>query len=163
MTDATKREREDLLQELIDRIMSIMRKVRHDTVPAEPFLSPPQFHIFFTIAMKKSGVSVSELAELSGVTPGAVTQFVNALVEKELVVRETDPSDRRVVRLKLTPNARGQLARLRREHLATAARIFDVLSTEELRTLNDIFNHLDVSLEKDEHLPDGRGPSHRHA
>jgi DNA-binding MarR family transcriptional regulator len=128
MAGNIKREREDLVQELIERMMSIMRKVRHDTVPSEPMLSPPQLHIFFTIAMRKGGVSVSGLAEMSGVTPGAVTQFVNALVEKDLVVRENDPGDRRIVRLRLTPTAHGQLKRMRREYLTAAARTFDILA-----------------------------------
>ena len=150
MTGGTQRERDDLLQELIERMMAIMRKVRHDAVPSEPLLSMPQLHILFTIAMKKGGVSVSDLAEASGVTPGAVTQFVNALVERDLVARESDPSDRRVVRLCLTPNARRQLQRLRRDHLAAAARVFDVLSLEDIRALNDILARINVPMEKEE-------------
>jgi DNA-binding MarR family transcriptional regulator len=164
MADNTQRERDDLLQELIERMMSIMRKVRHDTVPSEPLLSPPQLHILFTIAMKKTGVSVSELAELTGVTPGAVTQFVNGLVERDLVARETDASDRRVVRLQLTPNARGQMAKMRREYLTAAARTFEVLSLEEIRTLSTIIARINVALEKEETSPDSKdkaGPSAR--
>jgi DNA-binding MarR family transcriptional regulator len=152
----TQQERENLVQELIERMMGIMRKVRHDAVPNEPLLSMPQLHILFSIAMKKGGVSVSELAELSGVTPGAVTQFVNALAEKDLVARESDPSDRRIVRLRITPRARGQLERLRRDHLAAAAHAFDVLSLEDIRTLNEILGRLNVPLEKEELPPDGR-------
>ena len=138
MANGTQREREDQIQEVIERMMALMRKVRHDTAPSEPVLSMPQLHLLFVIHMKKGGVSVSELAELSGITPGAVTQFVNALVEKDLVARESDPNDRRVVRRSRTTNARGQMARMRREHLAAAARTFDVLAIEDIRTLNAI-------------------------
>jgi DNA-binding MarR family transcriptional regulator len=162
MADATRREREDLLQELIERMMSLMRKVRHDTVPSEPLLSPPQLHLLFAIAMKKESVSVSELAELSGVTPGAITQFVNTLVERELVARESDPNDRRIVRLCLTPSARGQMARMRRDYLTAAARTFDELSLEDIRTLNDILSRLNVPLEKDHATKgDDRAPGPR--
>ncbi len=163
MADGNRREREDLVQELIERMMAIMRKVRHDTVPSEPLLSMPQLHILFTIAMKKgAGVSVSELAELTGVTPGAVTQFVKPLVAQDLVARESDPSDRRIVRLCLTSKARGQMARMRREYLDAAARTFGVLGIEDIRTLNDILTRLDVPIEKEETSPEGRdkpGPS----
>src|SRR3989304_5529184 len=109
MADGARQERQDQLQELIERMMSIMRKVRHDAVPAEPTLSMPQLHVLFTIAMQPGGVSVSDLAGMSGVTPGAVTQFVNALVERDLVARESHPGDRRIARLVLTPTARRQM------------------------------------------------------
>ena len=145
----TRREREDLLQELIERLMSVMRKVRHDIVPSEPLLSPPQIHILFAISTSKEGVSVSELAELSGVTPGAITQFVNALVERDLVARESDPNDRRIVRLRVTPTARRQMDRMRREYLTATARTFDELSLDDLRTLNEILSRLNVPLDKE--------------
>jgi len=150
----TQREREDLLQELIDRLISLMRKVRHDITPSEPVLSQPQLHLLFTIALKKNGVSVSELAELTGVTPGAVTQFVNALVERDLVARESDPNDRRIVRLRVTPTARRQMEKMRREYITAAARTFDELSLDDLRILNEILSRLNVPLDK-EHAQKG--------
>lgn len=151
------REREDLLQELIERMMSVMRKVRHDSLPSGPALSPPQAHILHSITMKKDGASVSELAERMGVTPGAITQFVNGLVEQDLVVRENDPDDRRVVRLKLTRTARNQFEKLRREYLESAARTFDVLSVEDIHTLNRIFARIDIPLDKDKDPKTGKG------
>lgn len=152
------KEREDLLQELIERMISIMRKVRHDSVPSGPVLSPPQVHLLFSIAEKKEdGVSVSELADMTGVTPGAITQFVNGLVERDLVVRENDPDDRRVVRLTLTRTARNQFEKLRREYLESATRTFDVLSIEDIRKLNTIFARIDVPLDKDKNIKTGKG------
>src|SRR4030067_1298491 len=89
--------REELLQTLIQRMMSVMRHVRHPGPPPEPQLSPPQVHLLFTIAgRKEAAISMKELAELSSITPGAVTQFVDGLVERGLVAREGDPHDRRV-------------------------------------------------------------------
>ena len=142
------KERQDLLQELIERMMSVMRKVRHDSIPTGPALSPPQAHLLHSITMRKDGATVSELAERMGVTPGAITQFVNGLVEQDLVVRESDPTDRRVVRLNLTPKARVQFEKLRREYLESAAQAYDVLSIKDIRTLNTIFAKIDVPLHK---------------
>lgn len=87
------------------------------------------FYFFglLTIAKyKEDGISVKELAERSNVTPGAITQFVDVLITKDLVRREEDPHDRRIVRLKLTPAAASQLQKFRKEFLATAARAFAV-------------------------------------
>lgn len=137
--------REDLLQTVVQRMMSIMRHVRHVGPPVEPILSPPQMHIVFTIAHHQGGISVSELAEDTGVTPGAITQFVNTLVEKGLVAREGDPNDRRIVRLKLTDKAKNQFEQFRTEHLASMCRVFDVLTDDEIKQLIDILTKIDSS------------------
>jgi DNA-binding MarR family transcriptional regulator len=102
-------------------------------------------HVLFSIAHRKEGVSVKELAEDAGVTPGAITQFVDTLVEKRLVAREGDPNDRRVVRLKLTDRARNQFEQFRTEQLASMCSVFDVLSDEELRQLISLMTKIDNS------------------
>ena len=137
--------REDLLQTLIQRMMSVMRHVRHPSPPPEPPLSPPQLHLLFVIAgRKEEGISVKELAERSSVTPGAITQFVDALVERSLVAREGDPSDRRIVRLKLTELAKNQLEKFRKEHLKSMSKIFDALNDDEIKQLIKLFTKMDT-------------------
>ena len=137
--------REDLLQTLTQRMMSIMRHVRHPGPPPEPRLSPPQVHILFTIARKKDGgISVKELAERSHITPGAVTQFVDGLVEKGLVAREGDPNDRRIVRLKLTELAKNQFEKFRKEHLKSMSKIFEALDDAEIEQLIALFTKIDT-------------------
>jgi DNA-binding MarR family transcriptional regulator len=137
--------REDLLQTVTQRMMSVMRHVRHHGPPPEPPLSPPLLHILFAIARRKGeGISVKELAERSSVTPGAITQFVDALVERSLVEREGDHSDRRIVRLKLTDLAKNQLDKFRKEHLKSMSKIFDALNDDEIKQLIKLFTKLDT-------------------
>jgi DNA-binding MarR family transcriptional regulator len=107
-------------------------------------------HLLFSIADSKEGISVKDLAEGASVTPGAITQFVDILVEKGLVAREGDPNDRRVVRLKLTDQAKNQFAKFKTEHLASMCRIFDVLSEEEIKQLLSIFTKIDTSHNKEQ-------------
>ncbi len=97
---------------------------------------------------------MKELAELSSVTPGAITQFVDALVERGLVAREGDPSDRRIVRLKLTEMAKNQFEKFRREHLASMYKIFDVLNDDEIKQLIKLFTKLDTYHEMKDHTSD---------
>lgn len=144
--------REDLIQTLTQKMMSIMRHVRHPEPPPEPVLSPPHVHLLFTIASKKAeGISMKELAELSHITPGAVTQFVDGLVEKGLVMREGDPSDRRIVRLKLTELAKNQFEKFRKEHLAAMSKIFEALNDDEIKQLIALFNKIDTYNETKDH------------
>jgi DNA-binding MarR family transcriptional regulator len=146
------KKREDLLQTVTQRMISVMRHVRHPGPPPEPPLSPPQLHLLFAIAGKKDeGISVKELAESSSVTPGAITQFVDALVDIGLVAREGDPSDRRIVRLKLTKLAKNQFEKFRKEHLASMYKIFDVLNDDEIKQLIKLFTKLDTYHEMKDH------------
>jgi DNA-binding MarR family transcriptional regulator len=138
------KKREELLQTLVQRLMSVMRHVRHGGPPPEPILSPPQVHLLFIIGSRKEGISVKELADISSVTSGAITQFVDTLVERELVTREGDPIDRRIVRLKLTEQARSHFEKFRQEHLASMFKIFEVLSDDEIKQLIALFTKMDT-------------------
>ncbi len=87
---------------------------------------------------------MKELAELSHITPGAVTQFVNGLVQKGLVAREGDPSDRRIVRLKLTELAKKQMEKFRKDHLDSMSKIFEALNDDEIKQLIELFIKMDT-------------------
>ena len=137
--------REDLLQTLTQRMMSVMRHVRHPGPPPEPALSPPQVHLLFIIGgSREKGISVKDLAERSSVTPGAIAQFVDGLVERGLVAREGDPDDRRIVRLKLTELAKSQFEKFRKEHLASMFKIFEALNNDEIKQLIKLFTKMDT-------------------
>ena len=134
------------MQKLIQRMMSIMRHVHHGSIPGKPpSLSPPQAHLLFSIAGRNEGVSVKELAERTSVTPGAITQFVDGLVEMGLVIREGDQNDRRIVRLKLTDLAKNQFEKFRKDYLTSASRVFDVLSNDEIKQLITLFDKINTS------------------
>lgn len=138
--------REDLLQTLVQRMTALRKHVRHPgPPPGEPPLSPPQANILFIIAHHPKGISVKELAEFTAVTPGAITQFIDALVQKGLVMREGDPADRRIVRLKVTPFARQQFEKFRQQHLAAYSKLFEVLTNEEIIQLNSLLEKIELS------------------
>lgn len=48
------------------------------------------------------GLKVSDISRILGLTPPTVTQLINSLEAKDMVRRQADPLDRRVVRIKLT-------------------------------------------------------------
>ncbi len=128
-------------------MMSVMRHVRHPAPPPGKLpLSPPQVNILFTIARHEDGMSVKDVAEHTGVTSGAITQFVDTLVQKGLVMREGDPADRRIVRLKVTQLAKDEFERFRREHLASFSRVFEILDDEEIEQLLALMDKIESSL-----------------
>jgi DNA-binding MarR family transcriptional regulator len=138
--------REELLRALVEKLVLVMRGMHagHGFRFAGFTVGPPQVRILFRIASKPEGVSVKELAEILSVTPGAVTQFIDALVEKGLVNREEDRYDRRLLRIKLTEFAQDNFKEFKRDYFASVSRVFDSLGDEEIMQLTGLLMRANV-------------------
>jgi len=129
--------REELLKSLVAEMRAVMRGMHSGQGFrfAGFVVGPPQVRILFHVASKTEGVCVKDLAETLSVTSGAVTQFVDALVEKGLVRREEDQNDRRLLRIKLTDYASSKFKEFKRDYFATVSRVFSSLSDDEILQL----------------------------
>jgi DNA-binding MarR family transcriptional regulator len=87
-------------------------------------------------------MSAGELAQSLGVTPPTVSGIVDRLVRVDLLRREEDPADRRLVRNFLTE--RGQMAAGEVERSVTSfiTSMMDRLSESELDAVTDALNLL---------------------
>ena len=70
--------------------------------PTEFGISVEQFHILRHI--RRGSGSVSELAEVRQISRPAISQAVDVLVDKGLILRSQSDTDRRYIRLELTPD-----------------------------------------------------------
>jgi DNA-binding MarR family transcriptional regulator len=100
--------KEELRQQAIDRfwetIPPVWNQVRNNLrcIAAEKFeISVEQFHILRHI--RKGITSVSDLAAVKKISRPAISQGVDALVEKGFISRRQQAEDRRFVHLQLTP------------------------------------------------------------
>lgn len=59
------------------------------------------------------GVTISEISDFIQISKPAISQIVNALEEKEVVLRLTTKKDRRVVYVSLTEKGQGELAQIK--------------------------------------------------
>lgn len=76
-------------------------------------LTPNQFLMLLRLSHRE-GLSAAELARGIGVRPQSLTEIINPLAEKGLIVREESPEHRRILRLRLTTAGRQALARTAR-------------------------------------------------
>lgn len=129
--------RDELLQSLLERMGHVMRGVHmgHALHLGGFGIGGPQVRTIFKLWRRPDGMSVKELAEALSVTPGAVTQFIDPLVEKDLVSREEDTSDRRLMRIKLTRFARGNFEEFKRSYFSMVQRTFEPLTDSEIQQL----------------------------
>ena len=136
--------RQELLQGLIENFTQAARSMHdHQNFPFGKYtLGRQQMTILFFVFEKKGSASVKELAKFLGVTPGAITQFIDALVEKKLVRREENVLDRRSINIKLTTSSEKQFNDFRKKYLIRAGKIFENLSDKELAQFTRLLNKI---------------------
>ncbi len=103
---------------------------------------PSEMTLLICLAKKsrsaEEGLKVSEISRLLGITPPTVTQLINSLEAKDMVERQPDLSDRRVVRIRLTEQGR-VITRKAREHMdASLNKLVEYLGEEESTLLADL-------------------------
>lgn len=127
--------RQELLQNLIEKMTRAIRNMNtiHDFSFGDCLLKKQQIIILFFIFENKGVSSVKEIAKFLHVTSGAVTQFVDYLVEKKIVKREENKKDRRSVNIKLTVRTKKQFSSFRKNYINIASKSFYQFSDKELK------------------------------
>ena len=103
--------------ELAEELFSLIPLLKNSLIqPCESILrekiSPLQFYILLTL-LEKDGMSMSELSAHFGVSKQQMTHLINQLDELGAIRRDSDPSDRRLVRVTLRSDAQSSIAYFR--------------------------------------------------
>ena len=102
----------------------------------------PRFDLMAQLERAPEGLKMSELSQRMMVTGGNVTGITDGLENEGLVVREVDPADRRVFRVKLTPEGQRQFQRMATEHEQWVVDLFGGLSQKQKKQLVDLLGEL---------------------
>ncbi|QWU15962.1 DNA-binding transcriptional regulator, MarR family [Paenibacillus sophorae] len=102
----------------------------------------------------KQGLKVSEISRLLGLTPPTVTQLINSLEVKEMVLRQADPEDRRVVRVNLTERGCEVAKKAKKHRDATLSKLVDYLGEEDSNRLADLLIKVHTFLQEQDHTLD---------
>jgi DNA-binding MarR family transcriptional regulator len=118
--------------ELTSRLrMVVARLNRRLRQEANQGVTPSQLAAMATVE-RHGPITLGELASHERVRPPTMTRIVTGLEEMQWVRRETDPSDRRVARLTLTPEGSRLLAESRTRKDAFLAELLEHLDAEEI-------------------------------
>ncbi|MCW5876281.1 MAG: winged helix-turn-helix transcriptional regulator [Anaerolineales bacterium] len=96
----------DGVLEAIPRVMRVLRKEFRSQ--RDPNLTLPEFRALAFIN-RNPGCSLNEVAEHIGLEPPSTSKQVEGLVQRGLVAREADSSDRRRVQLSILPEGRQRI------------------------------------------------------
>ncbi len=138
---------QEMLRQVVDAFWETMLPFWHRVrdhirqAAAERFdISVEQFHVLRYI--RRGHGSVSELAEAKHISRPAVSQAVDALVERGLIARTRDTDDRRYVRLALTDAGNTLLDAVFEDTRQWMIQALTPLDDEELYTLLQAMNSL---------------------
>jgi DNA-binding MarR family transcriptional regulator len=132
-----------------DLRLLLMRLVRRLRQEASSDLSGP---LTSALAAIESGgpLTLGELAARESVKPPGVTRMVTTLAQAGLVVREPDPQDRRVARVRITTAGKRLLQRSRTRKTAYLTRKVHRLSQDDRAALRAAMPVLRKLLEDDQ-------------
>src|SRR4051812_23892471 len=109
-------------------------------------LSIAQYHLLEPLA---GGPRTNrELAEQAGISAPTATRMVDGLLQRDLVTRIEDPTDRRAVVISLTGAGRAALTRKEREYATRTRRIAAALEADEQRVATDLLRRLAAVIEE---------------
>jgi DNA-binding MarR family transcriptional regulator len=120
-------------------LFQLFRSQRHQfmAIQAESGLNMAHIHLLKALE-KPEGSPMSELAEAVMCDASYITGLVDKLEDKGLVQRLTNPEDRRVKLIALTPSGAEARSKVT-ERLSVPPLFIEALAVEDKRALRDIF------------------------
>ena len=123
-----------------DLVMALARRVRREHAEALTAwdVTPSQARALRVLSSRDGGMRPSMLAGELRIAPRSATDVVDGLEDRGWVSRAADPTDRRATVLSLTAAGRDLVDRIEVVRRQASARVLDVLTPAQRRTLHDI-------------------------
>lgn len=141
-------------EQMMERLMTAYKARMFRVCKAED-LTPPQFFALYTIS-RLTRTKMSPLADELGLSMGAASTLVDRLVQRGLVARDADVSDRRAVFVSLSDKGTRVLAEAKAARREILTQVFGQLAPE-MRT--EVLGGLDLLAGAWEALPAVDAPS----
>ena len=139
--------RNALLEELFESVACIGRQITPYSTSKTTKKLPTRAQICILFSLLYGGPqSVKELAHRLGMTPSAITQMVDGLVEQGLLIRKEDTKDRRKTCVILTKKGQKKLEGIRKDRMESFTKLFETLSDSDLLQLKNIYSKIIAQL-----------------
>ena len=112
-------------------------------------VSPGKYFVLRMLA-RKDGISQGELCNRFEVDPSRITRLAKSLEKENLVRRERDPEDNRVVRMYLTEEGHRTIGEFAGRHERFERRVRGAVSEEDLGELQRILGALTKAMDDTE-------------
>ena len=121
----------------IERILENIHTIKHE-IASEIHLFSPDIQITHSqwlvlhLVKRNVTINIKDLANLLDTTSSAVTQIVDGLVNKGLLLRKRNSDDRRTLKIELSEKFKNQFESIKNKSFKTLSLIFSVLDDDEL-------------------------------
>ena len=138
----------ELTEQLVDLIVYLNRELHIGSLDEWRALGMTIPQIKSLVVLRHKGpMRMGEIANFLGNTLSATTSIIDRLVERRLIERGADPSDRRVVVCKLTAEGESRTAELWRIGRERATEVVNRLKVEEIADLVSAFELLQQAID----------------
>ena len=130
-------------QEMVNRILKLSGDIFNTMSPDIPAewlsldLTLAQLRVLLVLRAQGSS-RMSDIAAVLGITLPTATGIVDNLVRRELIAREADPQDRRLVICRLSPQGQGLVNRLWTSGQFQIGRLLEGLTLPQLEKAADV-------------------------
>lgn len=132
--------KEETVQEIIEGFSRLQRPSGHAAWRVLG-LSRAQISMLHMIYCHEN-ISPKQVASHLGITQSAVAQLLDPLIKKDFVARQTDPKDRRAVKLAVTAKGKSLLKKFRRQRTEGLRSALNRLDQSELAKLVAIYRKM---------------------
>ena len=139
-------------QEIVEEILKLADKLFRQLLPAVPReileldITMPQTKIMI-ILFVKGAIRMTDLASDLGVTLATATGLVDRLVERNFVLRESLPDDRRVVLCRLSESGHKTISQIWISARNRSRELLETLDTEKLKMFSGVLSTMLESAE----------------
>ncbi|MGZ4113169.1 MAG: MarR family winged helix-turn-helix transcriptional regulator [Tumebacillaceae bacterium] len=137
---------EELARQLDDLDLSAQKLVRYFNRIHQEDMSRQQFLLLKTLYCKQKS-TVTELAELLGLSTSATTIALNRLVKNGYINRTRDDQDRRMVWVELTPDAVTMMNTMATKRNELLGKLLSQLESEEQQTFLHLLRKMLANIE----------------
>lgn len=110
-------------------------------------MPPSHIKVIIYLAVVKSA-SISQVASTLNITKSNTTPIIDKLISYKLINRYTDPNDRRIVRVELTPFAINSFKEIKSAFKQKLINKLSILSDEDLTKMDFCINELNTIFNK---------------
>jgi DNA-binding MarR family transcriptional regulator len=140
---------DDLPQQGLEALLELFAAMRgrlRDALRDSPGALAPMHQRMLRHCLQHPGASQQALAQASGRDKGQIARLIKELETQGLLVREADPSDGRMQRLRVTAAGRAAHQRFRKQEAVIARRMFEAMTAGEIEGLIDQLGRLRETL-----------------
>jgi DNA-binding MarR family transcriptional regulator len=135
--------KDQLLTQLQSSMETLFMKLKNEAQHTNDMDNLADGQIFVLLNLNRKGVcNATDIANMIGITSGAVTGMTDKLVSMGLITRERSDTDRRVVLFTITDKGKETIQRIRDRRFKRLTEIFRQISNDEIESTIGVFNKI---------------------